>query len=134
MNDRIADTRQCPYCRAWIAMPPRRQREAFNAHRAECAMREGYGTRDAHPEPAFNPNCGRCGADIAADPFHACATMCDCGRGPILQGNGTPDVCATCYMAETATVKRASLFDGVIDTYQTETELNGHRATQGALL
>jgi hypothetical protein len=22
---------------------------------------------------------------------------CDCGRGPILEGNGTPDVCAACY-------------------------------------
>ena len=32
------------------------------------------------------------------------------------------------------TVKRATLFDGVLDTYQTETELNGFRETQGALL
>lgn len=33
-----------------------------------------------------------------------------------------------------ATVKRATLWDGVSDTYQTETELNGLRASQGALL
>lgn len=33
-----------------------------------------------------------------------------------------------------ATVKRASLWDGVQDTHQTEAELNGFRATQGALL
>ena len=32
------------------------------------------------------------------------------------------------------TVKRATLFDGVIDSFQTEAELNGHRATQGKLL
>lgn len=32
------------------------------------------------------------------------------------------------------TVKRASLWDGIIETYQTETEMNGFRATQGALL
>lgn len=31
-------------------------------------------------------------------------------------------------------VKRATLFDGVVDSYQTEAELNGFRATQGALL
>lgn len=33
-----------------------------------------------------------------------------------------------------ATVKRATLFDGVTDTYQTESELNGYRPSQGALL
>lgn len=32
------------------------------------------------------------------------------------------------------TVKRATLFDGVLDSFQTEAELNGHRATQGKLL
>lgn len=32
------------------------------------------------------------------------------------------------------TVKRATLFDGVVDTYQTETELNGWKPRQGALL
>ena len=32
-----------------------------------------------------------------------------------------------------ATVKRATLWDGVEDTYQTEAELNGFRARQGAL-
>lgn len=32
------------------------------------------------------------------------------------------------------TVKRASLWDGVLDTYQTEGELNGWRPKQGALL
>lgn len=36
--------------------------------------------------------------------------------------------------ASTATVKRADLFGNVIDTHQTEAELNGFRPTQGALL
>jgi len=35
---------------------------------------------------------------------------------------------------EPPTVKRATLFDGVVDTYRIETELNGFVATQGALL
>jgi len=34
----------------------------------------------------------------------------------------------------TETVKRASLWDGVLDTYATETELNGFRPSQGAFL
>jgi hypothetical protein len=33
-----------------------------------------------------------------------------------------------------ATVKRATLFDGVVDTFQTEAELNGFRDSQGRLL
>jgi len=64
-----------------------------------------------------------------------------------------PEVCADCYAERfcaecgepmsvapgrackpAATVKRATLFDGIVDTYQTETELNGFRPTQGAML
>lgn len=33
-----------------------------------------------------------------------------------------------------ATVKRATLFDGVIDTYSTESELNGYKPTQGRMI
>ena len=33
-----------------------------------------------------------------------------------------------------ATVRRATLFDGVLDTFQTETELNGWRPSQGRML
>ena len=33
-----------------------------------------------------------------------------------------------------ATVKRATLFDGVVDTFQTEAELNGWRPSQGRML
>lgn len=36
--------------------------------------------------------------------------------------------------AEGPTVKRASLWDGVVDTHATETELNGWRPSQGVLL
>ena len=25
------------------------------------------------------------------------ARLCDCGRGPMLEGNGSPDCCAVCY-------------------------------------
>lgn len=32
------------------------------------------------------------------------------------------------------TVKRATLFDGVADSFQTEAELNGHRPAQGRML
>lgn len=32
MNDRIADTRQCPYCRQWITIPLHRGRAAFERH------------------------------------------------------------------------------------------------------
>ena len=76
---------------------------------------------------------------------HVCA---DC-RTPIvlgpLAGNMTPDCCETCgmehlppmespYHEVTATVKRADLWGNVTDTHQTEAELNGFRASQGALL
>ncbi len=33
-----------------------------------------------------------------------------------------------------ATVKRVDLFGNVTDTFQTEAELNGHKATQGRLI
>lgn len=201
------DTKRCPYCRQWIAMPLRRQREAFNAHRAACAMREGYGARDTHAEPrecivpAWNPDCGLCGANIAADPFHHCAPTCECGRGPILEGNGTPDCCAECYAQVTiqsrdthesptsdpgadqriareacehlqdtadrivaamhaesvgepaadltvaergdralaaqingATVKRFDLWGNVLDSFRTESDLNGFKVTQGRMI
>ena len=175
MNDRIADTRQCPYCRAWVTMPLRRQREAFEAHKLACRAAVPGAVIVPSPSPAFNPDCGLCGADLAADPFHACEEsdypplyindhmppVCDCGRGPILQGNGTPDCCVDCYgehvYAEAAalnteseqrvlrandgytypqpsTVKRADLFGNVIDTFRTEAEMNGHRATQGRMI
>ena len=201
MSPRIADTHQCPYCRAWIEMPLRRQREAFDAHKLQCraevpgavaipcsrcgaenrivnACRCDPNNLPTTPAP-FSPDCGRCGANIAADPFHHCASLCECGRGPILQGNGTPDCCATCYLAAAAaeaypddyptfcrhcgeprnsaelstgatytgwchecratlatiaTVKHADLWGNVMDTHQTEAELNGFRASQGALL
>lgn len=35
---------------------------------------------------------------------------------------------------EPPTVKRATLFDGVLDSFRTETELNGFKVKQGALL
>lgn len=38
------------------------------------------------------------------------------------------------YAAKAATVKRATLWNGVVDTFQTEAELNGFRASQGMLL
>ena len=41
-------------------------------------------------------------------------------------------MCPKCAIP--TTVKRATLFDGVIDSYRTESELNGWKPTQGALL
>ena len=43
-----------------------------------------------------------------------------------------PGMCPKCAIP--TTVKRPDLFGNVTDTHQTETELNGFRASQGALL
>lgn len=67
--------------------------------------------------------CEVCGL-IAETYQHPCqfAKGCRCWRGEI------------CAPGKVATVKRATLFDGVVDTFQTEAELNGFRASQGMLL
>ena len=73
-------------------------------------------------------------------------TLCDagCSRVATTPGADGADYCPECYKASkrgrkevrprTETVKRASLWDGVQDTYRTESELNGFRPTQGALI
>ena len=106
MNDRIADTRQCPYCRQWIAMPARRQREAFNAHKLGC--REIAGVLERNP----------------ATPHYAPGHCRDCND----------ETARRDAEADRPTVKRPDLFGNVIDSYRTESELNGWKATQGALL
>ncbi len=63
-----------------------------------------------------------------------------CGHHPFYHRH--PSGCLDCECtwhwvatteARTETVKRASLWHGVQDTYRTESELNGFRPTQGAL-
>jgi len=90
MNDRIAGTRQCPYCRQWIPMPAHNTRRYFEAHKLNCPEVQYKGSPGDHRNPD----------EPRAD----------------------------------ETIKRADLWGNVTDTHQTETELNGHRASQGALL
>lgn len=69
-------------------------------------------------------------------------TLCDagCSRIATTPGADGADYCPECYRAskggrrEVPTVKRASLWDGVVDTFATEAELNGFRPSQGGLL
>ncbi|MGD9934802.1 MAG: hypothetical protein AB7T37_13955 [Dehalococcoidia bacterium] len=79
--------------------------------------------------------------DFGADPV-----SCHCGAPGAPRGNGCDDVCDRCLTlwldagepqmcpCQPATVHRATLWDGVVDTFQTEAELNGYRPAQGALL
>lgn len=67
-------------------------------------------------------------------------TLCDagCSRVATTRGADGADYCPECYKVSKGgrreTVKRASLWGGVQDTYRTEAELNGFRPSQGALL
>lgn len=103
--DRIANAQQCPYCKGWITLPLRRARAAFEAHKLKC--RQEIPGAVQVPEPRERP--------YPSNPAEAHAL-------------------ATCNAWVESTVKRATLWDGVTDTHQTEAELNGWRATQGALL
>ena len=129
MNDRIADTRQCPYCRAWIDMPLRRQREAFDAHklrcRAEDAETAGY--------PTF---CGSCHEPRNSVELNNAGTCRECRAKFWKQDpderafmDGVKD-----RLEAAMTIKRPDLWGNVTGTHQTEAELNGFRASQGALL
>lgn len=60
---------------------------------------------------------------------HLCAAGSDWG-----QPCGCPHSRHSTAPAAAETVKRATLWDGVIDTHATETELNGWRQSQGVLL
>ena len=129
MNDRIADTRQCPYCRAWIEMPLRRQREAFEAHKLRCRAEDA----EVAGYPTFCTGCHE--PRNSAELNHA-GTCREC-----LAKFWKPDPDERAFMdtvkdrLESAmTIKRADLWGNVIDTFATETELNGWRASQGALL
>ena len=108
MNDRIADTRQCPYCRQWIPMPLRRQREAFEAHKLRCYfdLPDEVPGAPKYPESltVTDPD-ERAFMDTVADRLEAAMT-----------------------------IKRPDLWGNVTATHQTEAELNGFRASQGALL
>lgn len=154
MNDRIADTRQCPYCRQWIPMPLRRQREAFEAHKHAChektypAWYAHADTRqyfEAHklncpevqykgspgdhrnPEEPRADDCETCGMEHLPpmeSPFHE---VTDPDERAFMDGVAE-------RLEAAMTIKRADLWGNITDTHQTEAELNGFRASQGALL
>lgn len=73
--------------------------------------------------------CGAC--FYCPDGWHgeleACGCTADCVLGTDRCECGACDRCAP-------TVKRVTLFDGVVDTFATEAELNGWRPSQGRML
>jgi hypothetical protein len=51
-----------------------------------------------------------------------------------LEGDNPSAPCGTAHHPREATVQRADLFGNIIDTHQTESELNGWKPKQGVLL
>lgn len=83
------------------------------------------------PSSAFDPAACSCEehecANVGVRDYHHAGggcLDCDCTSGHVPVAAPSP----------APTVKRATLWDGVADTFQTEAEMNGFRATQGRLL
>ena len=154
MATRIADTRQCPICRQWIEMPIRYARRYFELHTSSCrVVRAGVVDPPACSychEPIAYPMAGHTCRDGDGRPY---PPVNDCGAPepetirqwcpehnlwcPFKGSDHQPEdgkTYRTTMDIKRATIKRADLWGNVTDTHQTEAELNGFRATQGALL
>ena len=137
----IANAQQCPYCKGWITLPLRRARASFEKHKLACRQE----VPDSVQVPEKRTECATCGHHVEYHRLPTGCIDCECAWTTVDANTRCPScgksypvadvpLCPMCGDQAEETVQRATLWDGVIDTHQTEAELNGFRATQGALL